>query len=153
MKVGHLSRLGAAAAAVSVALGTYWLFIAQPPGLPIPRQILLGLSIGTAFFMHGCGVGYRRERLLIDGKVDHGYVTKLIVLSLSLATTLLAVALPSLFLLATYAIEGTSISAPEVEARLPSGYSVGFVLGIGALGGIITTAYAVYGYLDHVNTG
>ena len=145
--------LGAALATSSVALGAYWLFVAQPPSLPIPRQILLDLGLGAGLFLHGCEVGYRRERLRRDGKIDHGFVTKLIVLSLSLAIVLLVVALPSLFLLAAYAIEGISISAPEVEARLPSGYSVSFVLGIAALGGLVTTAYAIYGYLDHLNTG
>lgn len=153
MSASRLTLLSIALLVGSAVLGAYWLFFASPVGLPIPRQVVLGLAFGLACFCYGCGVGRRRERLLRDGRIDHGFVNKLIVQSLSLTTATLALALPTLYLLASYAIEGTLVSAPEIEARLPSGYSLNFVLGLSALGALLTTAYTAYGYLDHVNAG
>ena len=80
-------------------------------------------------------------------------MTKLIVTCLSLGTVMFAVVLPTIYLQAAYAIEGTLISAPELDARLPAGYSGSYIVGLAALGGIITTSYVIYSYLDHVNRG
>jgi len=138
---------------IGIAGCVYWLFLDTVFGLPVPRQVLLSLIVSAGFFLHGCRVALRRDRLVQDGRVDHGYVTKLIYHSTALATTTFAITLPTLYLLAAYAIEGATVSAPEIEARLPSGYNLNFVLGISALGGLTTMAYAVYGYFDHVNAG
>jgi hypothetical protein len=149
------SLTGASLALVVSAamLATYWLALSPAPGLPLPRQVLLGLLFGAGFFLYGCGVARRRDRLVRDGRVDHGFVTKLIYQSVAFATAVMAVTLPSLYLLVAYAVEGSLVSAPEIEARLPVGYSVNFVLGLAALGGVVSTAYTAIGYLDHVNAG
>src|SRR5688572_18515311 len=118
-----LARLSLAILVLFAALAIYWLFLSQPAGLPLPRQIVLGLGFGSAFVVYGCGIGHRRGKLQVDGKINHGFMTKLLAASLSLGMALLAVAMPTLYLLVSYAIEGTLVSAPEVEARLPSGYS------------------------------
>jgi hypothetical protein len=136
-----------------MALGAYWLLLARPPGLSIPRQIVLGLTLGGAFFFYGCAVARRRGRLTSDGRIDHGFVTKLIYQSTSLAATIVGIAVPSVYLVVAYAIEGTAVGAPEIEARLPGGYSLNFVLAIAAIGGLTSTAYTTFGYLDHVNAG
>jgi hypothetical protein len=139
--------------AIVVGVGAYWLWWAQQPGLPVPRQVVLSLGAGLGFFLYGLGVGRQRGRLSTGGKIEQAFVTRLIFVSLSLAATCVTVALPSLYFLGLQAVEGFALQTPDLEARLPAGYNGQFVLAILALGAILAVAFAIYSYLDHVNAG
>ncbi len=120
-----------------------------------PRQpVLLGLGIGILLLIGGIYRGYKRGRLTVSSRIDYGFVLKLILISLAFATTIVSMALTTVFVLA-WGLHTDPPGAPPtpLEAFMPNGYSVHYVIGLVTAGALSVFALTLIAYLDHINAG
>ena len=120
-----------------------------------PRlQILFGLFAGVLFLAFGIIRGCQRGRLSFKDKLDGWYILKSILSSLALATTGISFLLTLAFIVSWGLHNDVPGTTPTpLEAFLPRGYPVHFVMGLVGAGAFCVFAAAIIAYLDHVNTG
>ena len=88
---------------------------------------------------------YRRRRCGLAA--DRAFASKLAWVSFGLASAVAGVIIPSLWLFVSLSVHGGT-----VEANVPPGYSVQFILGVLLIGAAFVAVSAVYGYLEHLSS-
>jgi hypothetical protein len=79
--------------------------------------------------------------------LDRAFTSKLMWVTVGLATALTGSVLPALWLFISFSINGGPI-----ETNIPPGYSPQFILGVLLVGAAFTAISAIYGFLEHLRS-
>ncbi len=119
------------------------------------QQLLAGLVIAALLLLVGLVRAHRRGCLFTaEGKVEYGYVLKLIPLTIVFASGIVSVILTFVFF-ARWASYEDPPSGPTLplDAFMPPGYSPHYVMALVIIGALVAFSLSLMGYMDHVNAG
>lgn len=119
------------------------------------QQLVVGLVIALVLTVVGLIRAHRRGWLFTpEGKVEYGYVLKLIPLSIVFATGVMSLSLTLVFFASWGAhVDRPGTPVPSLDDFMPAGYAPQYVMALVIIGALVTFALSLMGYMDHVNAG